>query len=226
MSWVFGGPGIALISSFFAIGALTNDSGFSFLQNIVFSLICFALPGQLVAAELYAAGSGLLVVTATVLLVNCRLLPMTVVLLPLLKDPGQPEPAAHRRWNLLIVHWVAVTSWVCYLASYRSVPPPHRRRYFIIMSALLWLNSLVASALGYWVGDFLPHQWLVGLLFLNPAYFLCIMLRSLFKRNDFYAFLAGMLLLPPVHYFLPEWDILLTGLIVGTAVFYYDRRRS
>ena len=90
MSWVFGGPGIALISSFFAIGGADQRQRLQLSAKHCLFLICFALPGQLVAAELYAAGSGLLVVTATVLLVNCRLLPMTVVLLPLLKDPGQP----------------------------------------------------------------------------------------------------------------------------------------
>ena len=72
---VFGSTGFALMSSFAALGALMGDAGFSLLQAMLFSLFGFALPGQLIAAELHAHGAGIVAIGIAVFLVNARLFP-------------------------------------------------------------------------------------------------------------------------------------------------------
>lgn len=214
----FGAAGIALMSSFTALGALMGEAGFTLLQAVAFSLFGFALPGQLLAAELHTHGVSLSVITITVWLVNIRLLPMTIVILPLLVTE-QEKP---RHWrDMLIAHLVAVTSWVCFLASYRQVSLAYRRYYFLIVGGFLWLAASLASIIGFYLGEHLPPDMLIALLFLNPVYFLCMMLMSLTGKRHAVAFFGGALLLPLLHQWVPEWDILICGIVAGLGSFYY-----
>ena len=210
----FGGAGIALASSFFALGVLLGESGLSAMQAAFFSVAVFALPGQLAAAELLADGAGLTVIVAAVWLVNLRLLPMTIVLMPLLR------PAAQRGWrDFAAAHLVAVTCWVCFMNSYRTVPPPSRYGYFAVMGAIFWLGGTVATVAGCVIGGVLPPWLLVGLLFLNPIYFLCLMLSSLANRADAAAMALGTLLLLLLPDKVGQWDIVIAGVVGGGMVF-------
>ena len=218
MRQAFGGAGIALASSFFALGALFDDSGLEIWHGALCSLIVFALPGQLTAAELFAREAGLAVIVVSVLLVNLRLMPLTVALLPLLR------PLSSRGWrDFAAAHLIAVTGWVCFMSTREKIPPPLRYRYFVWMGAAFWLSGVAATVLGYWAGEKLPPQLLLGLLFLNPIYFLCMMLRAVSRRAEAAAMLAGTLLLPPLH-FVGEWDIVASGLIGGAAVWLIAER--
>ena len=217
------GAGVALLSSFTALGALMGEVGFSLAQAVFFSLFCFALPGQLVAAELHAHGAGVVAVSITVFLVNARLFPMTVALLPLLVASGGEKP--HRPRDMLLAHWVAVTSWVSFLTTYQQVAPALRRRYFAMLGGALWVFAAVATVGGYYLGAQLPRDWLVALLFLNPVYFLCLMLASLTKKSSIAAFAGGALLLPLVHQISPEWDIVICGGVAGLSVWMATGRR-
>lgn len=215
------GAALALASSFFALGALFGESGLTLMQSAAFSVFTFALPGQLVAAQLFAGGAGALAVLAAVLFVNARLAPMTVSLLPLLR-PARGRSAL----DFVIAHWIAVTSWVFFMGTYREVREADRLRWFVVAGMFFWLAGIVATIGGYLAGALLPRSLLLGLLFLNPAYFLYMMLRSLAKKSDAFAMLAGMVLLPPIHYVLPEWDILAAGVIGGTIVFVLTNKKS
>lgn len=217
------GAGLALLSSFTALGALMGEADFSLLQAVAFSLFGFALPGQLVAAELHAHGAGVVAIAITVFLVNARLFPMTVALLPLLVASGEEKPQRLR--DMLLAHWIAVTSWVCFLATYAQVAPALRRRYFAVLGGLLWGGAACASVAGFYLGGQLPHQWLVALLFLNPVYFLCLMLASLKQKAHIAAFAGGMLLLPLVHQVSPQWDIVICGAVAGLSVWLVQGRK-
>ena len=208
------GAGVALGSSFFALGALFGESGLSILESAAFSFFTFALPGQLVAAQLFAGGAGAIAIAAAVVFVNARLVPMTVALLPLLR-PANKRSA----WDFVLVHCIAVTSWVFFMSTYREEDENARLLWFAQAGVFFFLTGVCATIAGHMAGASLPPHLLVGLLFLNPAYFLYMMLRSLARKSDAAAMLLGMLLLPPAHYFLPEWDILAAGLIGGTIVF-------
>ena len=220
----FSGPGIALMSSFIALGALFSDSGFTMAQAVVFSLIGYALPGQLVVAEMVAGGAAVVAITVAVFLVNARLLPMTVVIISTLLAADNNRPAAAADYAR--AHLIAVTSWVCFNDTYERVPPAHLRVFFTLMATTLWLCAAAASAIGFIAGERLPHQWLVALLFLNPIYFLCAMLRSIKRRMDIAAFFLGIAALPIAHQFFPDWDIVIVGVVGGGVCFLYFQRRD
>ena len=217
----FSGAGVALASSFIALGALLRDSEMLLWEAMFCTAIVFALPGQIVAAELFAREASAAVIVLSVLLVNMRLMPMTVALLPLLR------PKENRSWrDFAAAHLIAVTSWVTFMGARDSVPAAARYRYFVRTGAALWLCGIAATGLGYAAGAALPPQLLAGLLFLNPAYFLCTMLRALSKRAEVAALLLGMLLLPPLHLLAGQWDIVVCGILGGGAAFIFFGRRG
>ena len=208
------GPGIALASSFVALGALLRDSGMELWQSAFCTFIVFALPGQIVAAELYARDAAAALVLLSVLLVNMRLLPMTIALLPLLR------PREKRGWrDFLLAHLIAVTSWASFMNARDSVPPLLRYRYFVWTGGALWICGIAATALGYAAGGALPPWLLAGLLFLNPAYFLFMMMRALSRKADSAALVFGMILLPFLHPVAGAWDIIICGVVGGGAAF-------
>lgn len=217
----YGGAGIALISSFVALGALFSDNGWTLFETLLFSLVGYALPGQLVVAEMVSNNANVVAITIAVLLVNARLLPMTVVTMAmLLAADGKRKTTLA---DYARAHLVAVTSWVCFLNAHAQVPAHAQCRFFTIMALLLWVSAAAATGLGFYVGKLLPEPWLVGLLFLNPIYFLCMMLNALTKRRDAVAFFLGMAALPFAHAAFPTWDIILVGVVVGNVAFWTVR---
>ena len=82
-------PGIALGASFIAIGALLKNIGFTIQESIFSSFLIYALPGSLVLAESMIISASLLNIFLAVWLVNARLYPMTVSLMPLVIDKNQ-----------------------------------------------------------------------------------------------------------------------------------------
>ena len=87
----FDSPAIALGLSFLAIGALLKNLGFTIQESIFSTFLTYALPGSLVMAESILIGVSLLNLFFAVWLVNARLYPMTVSLMPLLKHQSQPR---------------------------------------------------------------------------------------------------------------------------------------
>ena len=109
-------PAIALGCCFVAIGALLKNLGFNIQESIFSTLLIYALPGSLVMAESLLVGVSLLNIFLTVWLVNARLYPMTVSLMPLLMHKSQP------RWKYyLSCHFIAVSAWLIMKSRYQSV---------------------------------------------------------------------------------------------------------
>ena len=108
----FDSPAIALGASFIAIGALLKNLGFNIQESIFSTFLTYALPGSLVMAESMLIGASLINIFLAVWLVNSRLFPMTVSIMPLLKHDSQP------RWKYYIsCHFVAVSSWLIAIFS-------------------------------------------------------------------------------------------------------------
>ena len=84
-------PALALGASFIAIGALLKNIGFNLEQSIFSTFLTYALPGSLVMAESFIVGASLINIFLAVWLVNARLYPMTVSLMPLLLHKSQPR---------------------------------------------------------------------------------------------------------------------------------------
>ena len=114
-------PAVALGASFIAIGALLKNLGFTVQESIFSTFLTYALPGSLVMAESMLIGASLLNIFIAVWLVNARLYPMTVSLMPLLMHHKQP------RWKYYIsCHFIAVSSWLIMKNNYQDIDKEHR----------------------------------------------------------------------------------------------------
>jgi predicted branched-subunit amino acid permease len=219
-----GVPGIVLGASFLGFGSLVRESGLSLPFGLISTATGWALPGQLALVELYGAGAGLLAVTLAVALTNARLLPMTISAMPLLRHPDHPRPLY---W--IAAHFIAVTGWAQLMRRVPELRPEHRLPYFLALTVTLWVISLLATAIGWELAGQVPQPVTLGLVFLNPLYFLLLFLAEVASRPRLLALLFGAGLGPLFHLLTPDWGLLLSGLIAGSLAFALDRvlaRRS
>jgi predicted branched-subunit amino acid permease len=219
-----GVPGIVMGASFVGFGSLVRESGLSLPFAIVSTATGWALPGQLALIELYAAGAGLVAITLAVALANARLLPMTISALPLMRHP---QHARILYWAA--AHFVAVTGWAQLMRRAPVLRPEHRLIYYFGLTLTLWAISLAATAIGWVLAGQVPQSVTLGLVFLNPLYFLLLFLIDNPARGRILALGFGAALGPLLHLVTPDWGLLLCGLIAGTLAFALDRaaaRRS
>ena len=115
-------PAVALGASFIAIGALLKNIGFTIQESVFSTFLTYALPGSLVMAESMIVGASLLNIFIAVWLVNARLYPMTVSLMPLLMHRTQPK------WKYyLSCHFIAVSSWLIMKDNYEQIKNNRKR---------------------------------------------------------------------------------------------------
>ena len=199
----FDSPAIALGASFLAIGALLKNLGFSIQESIFSTLLTYALPGSLVMAESMVIGASLINIFLAVWLVNSRLYPMTVSIMPLLKHETQP------RWKYyLSCHFVAVSSWLILKSNYEQIERKYRIDFWIGIGTATWLIAIFSTILGYYSADFLNKDLIIGLAIINPIYFMCAMIGVMKTLQLSSAILLGALLGPIFYFISPEWSVL------------------
>ena len=210
----FDSPAIALGASFIAIGALLKNLGFTIEESIFSTLLTYALPGSLVMAESMLIGTSLLNIFLAVWLVNARLYPMTVSLMPLIMHKNQP------RWKYyLSCHFVAVSSWLIMKSNYEKIKKEHRIDFWIGVGVSTWLIGIFSTAIGYISADYLNKDMMIGLSIVNPIYFMCAMMGVAQSKSISVAIILGAILGPFFYIVSPEWCILFAGIIAGTIAF-------
>jgi len=211
-------PVLVLTASFLGFGALVKESGLALWHGVFSTATAWALPGQIALIELHAVGAPLLAIVAAVALTNARLLPMVVTLMPYLADPRRP------RWQYyLVANWVAVTGWAAALRNCPGMVVEERLPYFLGYSLLLWPATMVGTAVGFQLAGAVPVAVSLGLVFLNPIYFMLVFAADLSSRPRTAALVLGALIGPPLFLLSPDWSLLLTGLIAGTLAFFLMR---
>ena len=210
----FDSPAIALGASFVAIGALLKNLGFTIQESIFSTFLTYALPGSLVMAESMLIGASLLNIFLAVWLVNARLYPMTVSLMPLVMHKNQP------RWKYyLSCHFVAVSSWLIMKSNYEKIEKEHRIDFWIGVGVSTWLIGIFSTILGYLSADYLNKDMMVGLAIINPVYFMCAMIGVMNSKSISVAVILGGILGPIFYFISQEWCILFGGVIAGTVAF-------
>src|SRR5210317_698873 len=194
-------PAVGLGSSMFAFGAYLKSSGFDLFQSFASSFFTFALPGQFVMAETLVAGGTLLNIFLAVFLTNARLYPMTV--------------------NL-----IAVTAWFNMFAIHKTLPQEEKFDYFLGLGGFLWINSVLCTILGFLISDFVSHKILVGLVFINPMYFLVMTISNLVEKKLITSILLGSFFSVLLFYIMPDWSIVISGLLAGTIGFFIFRKET
>ena len=213
-----GVPAIMLGSSFLGFGALVRESGLSIWHGVLSAALGWALPGQVAMVELYAAGASLLAILAAVALSNARLLPMTVAIMPLLRAPGVP------RWiYYLVSHFVAVTGWAAAMRTCPLLPVEQRLPYFTGFVLVIWSVSIAAAGFGFVLAGQVPPAVSLGLVFINPIYFMLVFAAEFRQRARFLALLLGAVAGPLLYPIATDWSLLLTGVLAGSLAYFGDR---
>lgn len=216
-----GVPAIVISASFLGFGSLCRESGLSLWLGLASTATGWALPGQIAMVELYAVGASLAVILLAVALTNARLLPMAVVLMPLMRAPGTPT------WRYyLAAQFVAVTAWTFSMQRFPHLRPEERLPYYFGIALPLWVATLAATALGYLLADAVPAYVTLGLVFLNPIYFMLIFVAEFRQPERALALAFGAIAGPFLHLASPDWGLLATGLLAGTAAFLLTRWRE
>ena len=208
-------PAIALGCCFVAIGALLKNLGFNIQESVFSTLLIYALPGSLVMAESLLVGASLLNIFLAVWLVNARLYPMTVSLMPLLMHKSQP------RWKYyLSCHFIAVSAWLIMKSRYQSVEKKHRIDFWIGIGTATWSVAILGTLIGFLSADFLNKDMMIGLAIVNPVYFMCMMVGAMKTIQVSLSVILGAILGPLFFFISPEWSILYGGFSAGTIAFF------
>ena len=216
-----GSPAIALGASFIAIGALLKNLGFSFQESIFSTFLIYALPGSLVMAESILIGASLINIFIAVWLVNVRLYPMTVSLIPLLMHENQP------RWKYYIsCHFIAVSSWLIVKDNYKKIKKKNRIDFWIGIGTATWSVAIFSTVIGYAASDFLNKDILIGLAIVNPIYFICMMIGAMKSMQINISIILGAILGPVFYFLSTEWCILFGGFISGTIAFFLGEKND
>lgn len=212
-----GAPVLVLFAGMIGFGAMGHTHGFDAWMTGLTSLLMFALPGQVVMLEMFISGSSLLAIGFAVTLTSTRFVTMVVTLFPQL----------HRRdRNPLLyvwVHMLAMTAWAVSMREFPSIALKHRLSYFIGLALPCWLISPLGTVLGYFVAGWVPAAVTLGLVFINPLFFLLTFTEVKPWVNRI-AIGLGCVFGPAFYVWDADSSLLLTGLVAGTLAYLMDRR--
>jgi predicted branched-subunit amino acid permease len=106
------------------------------------------------------------------------------------------------------------------------VPRPLRSAYILGIAGLLVVMSSTGALVGFFVASVVPPVLSAALLFMMPIYFTLSMLAGARTLAAVMPVVLGLLLGPLFHLVVPDFDLMLTGLIGGTAGFLAMRHQE
>ncbi len=211
--------GYVLLAGSIGFGALVRDMGLGLDFAILSSFIFYALPAQVILAAELGRGASFLAAAFAVTLTSVRLLPMAVTLTPYLIDHRG------RRWReVMAVHFVAVTAWIEANRRLAPLPPAIRLSHFLGFGMSFMLFTAVGATIGFKIAGSVPVALTAALLFFTPCYFMLSMLATARLASDKLAVMLGVVIGPTVYLVSPELDLLVAGLVGGTAAYAFEKR--
>jgi predicted branched-subunit amino acid permease len=215
----FSVPAFVLFATALGFGALARDSGFTMAHTAFMAATMFALPNQVVLVDQLARGATLAAAALAVTLAAVRLFPMVATLAPAYRG-------TRRRPILEFVagHFVAITSWIEGNRRLSAVPVDLRLPFHLGMGVSLTIVMLSGSLAGHALAGTVPPLVSAALLFTTPLYFILSLVATSGSRMDLAAVVLGCGLAPALYLLVPDFDLLATGLIGGTAAFLWGRR--
>ena len=215
-----GTPALVLAASYVGFGGFVRDNGGGLDLALFSTVTSWALPGQIAAIEMQAAGAPLIAIAVAVALANLRLAPMSTVLMPVIALEGRPV------WrHYVAAHWIAITGFALTMLHAVARPRAERLAWFMGCVLTLWTGSLAGCVVGHLAAGILPAPVSLALVFLNPIYFLLVCLQDLRDRQRVLSLICGATACAALHPVLPGWSLLFAGLGGGTAGFLLARWR-
>ncbi len=209
-----GATAAVVAASYVGFGAYASTTDVSVWVIVLSTFTMWALPGQLVLVDMWHVGAPLIAVLLTVMLTNARFLPMTVTLLPALRDP------AHPRWRYYAAaHFVSMISWAVCMRRCPDLPRARRLEYLVGMTLACIAVGAVSVACGYYAAGWISPAVQLGLIFLTPVNFFVMLLGELKERLGALALVCGAAAGPLFYLLTPQWSVLMAGLVGGTIAF-------
>jgi predicted branched-subunit amino acid permease len=208
---------MVLFAGMVGFGAMGKTNGMDVWFTSATSFLMFALPGQVVLLEMAITGSSVLAIALAVTLTSTRFITMTVTLFPQFheKDRNHGLYAS--------VHLLAMTAWAISMREFQTIEAKHRLSYFIGLGLLCWLISVPGTILGYYLAGMVPPAITLGLVFINPLFFLLTFTEVKVWINRI-AIGLGFVLGPFFFILDRDTSLLTTGLVAGTAAYLFDRK--
>lgn len=206
-------PAFILFFTMMGFGSFARSTGFDIEMAVVASLFIWGLPGQLVMAELTATGQPIFAIIFACSLANARFLPMVVSFLPTISRPN-----AKFGQLVLDAQLLSINSWAMCLREFPNIDPKQRRRYFVVFASIILIAAIIGTAIGHTVSVLLPQPLVLGLIFTSPLFF-ALVLSAVPALSHRLALLSGCLIVPLANEWFPSIDLLLTGIIGGSAAF-------
>jgi predicted branched-subunit amino acid permease len=213
-------PGLILFSTSIGFGALARDAGFSLADAAFIAATVYALPGQVVLVDQFARGATLVAVALAVSLTAVRLLPMTVTLMPLLREPRR------RLWPMLMaVHTIGITGWLEGLRRLPALPAALRLPHFLGIGLAFMAMTIAGTLAGHLAAGLVPRAIAAVLLFATPIYFILSLVGNARSRSDRLAVGVGLIGGPLVFMAAPGFELVIAGVGGGTLAWLAGRRR-
>ncbi|MEM1377412.1 MAG: AzlC family ABC transporter permease [Pseudomonadota bacterium] len=225
LTWFFNGqkllvtiPALVLMTAFVGFAGFAREVGLPAWQTMLMAFVVWALPSKFLLIAAIQSGFGLVATFITVTLSAARLMPMVGAIVPEMRGSKTTT-----RTLLLVSHFVAITAWVVSMERFRDVPRERRVAFFSGFAISLTVLSTLLVGLVYALAPRLPEAVLAALFFLTPIYFLCSLWGSARERAGHVAMVGGLIVGPLIYTVAPEFSILITGVVVGTAAFIAHR---
>jgi predicted branched-subunit amino acid permease len=212
-----GAPAMVLFAGMVGFGAMGRTNGVDGWFTVLSSFLMFALPGQVVLMEMVITGSSVIAIALAVTLTSTRFVTMTVTLFPQLHEKDR------NRHLYATVHLLAMTAWAVSMKEFSSIEVKHRLSYFVGLGLLCWLISVPGTILGYILAGFVPAAVTLGLVFINPLFFLLTFTEVKPWINRI-AICLGCLLGPFFTMLDRDSSLLTTGVIAGVIAYVIDRK--
>jgi predicted branched-subunit amino acid permease len=212
----FGAPAAILFAGMLGFGAMGQANGLDIWLTSATSFFMFALPGQVVLVEMLVLSASGVTIAVAVTLTATRFFTMCLTLFPQFPEKQRSS------FYYLVVHFVAMTAWAVSMRDFPKMKPEDRLSYFTGFAFVCWAVSTPATVLGYMLAGQVPSYINLGLVFINPLFFLLTFTEVKPRANRMAILLGGPIGLLSYLWF-PDYSLLIAGLFGGTIAYMVDK---
>jgi predicted branched-subunit amino acid permease len=213
-----GMPALVLFASMVGYGSMAHEAGLTLWTAVASTGLTWGLPGQIAMVELYALGAPVIAIVAASSAANARFLPMVLSVMPLFN-----EALPRKRWRYLVAQFMSLNPWAAIMRRGPAMKPADRPPYYAGFAGVCVTAAVIGTGVGFVVSGALSTGMTLTLIFLNPVFFTLVFADAR-GRASIMAVLAGVVAGPLFHLLSPDWGLLLTGVVAGTAVYLVDRQ--
>ena len=213
-----GVPVAVLAAGFVGYGSLAEEYGLSIAHSVFASVAIWALPAQLILIEMHSVGAAAIAIVIASTLSGARFLPMTMSLMPLIRDPRYGRATVY-----LAAQLISMIGWTMAMRRCPDLPTEQRIPYLIGFQLVCITAAAVSAATGHLLAGGLPPIVRLGLVFLAPVYFLMILIGDLRTRLATIAVTCGAIAGPLFFLVNPQWSVVAAGIIGGTVAYFLQR---